>query len=93
MLAHGMFRLRWAYLYRESSGEGLGFLWTGIELVVAGLVVLLGVMLLALGAWQGSGPRRRVFMLLAVASAEVLTVCTLSAIAVSGASGCIGPCG
>lgn len=93
VVVDGMTDLRGAYLYRESSGEGIGFAWVAMRLVVGGLVTLAGVgALLTAGAAAG-GRWRAALRGVAWSALLALSGCAAAALWVSLESGCIGPCG
>ena len=93
VVVDGMRDLRGAYLHRESGGDGIGFAWVAMRLVMGGLVTLAGVGALLTAAVAADGRRRTALRGVAWSALLALSGCAAVALWVSLQSGCIGPCG
>lgn len=94
VVGEGMAGLRWAHLYRQRTGEGIAFFQVGLQLVVGGVLALLGgCSLVAVGS-RSLGPVRRLLLAAGWLVVVGLTVCAATALWVVGHGGrCIGTCG
>ncbi len=93
LLADGMADLRGAYLYRESSGEGIALAQVAARLVAGGVLALAGVGALFAAGGRAVERARTVARGVAWATLALLAGCTVVAVWVAFQSGCIGPCG
>jgi len=94
IVASGLAELRSAHLYRQSSGEGIGFVWPAILLVSGGGLVAGGSAGTLLLGVASTGRRRQLLFGLAALALCALAIAAAVAVWVVGRGDrCIGPCG